>query len=127
MENLYNNASGASAGAGGGAGASIAGAGVGAVISSVIGGLFAKGESEKALKLQAELTKLSLSQKKTLEERLQDVQSETERQGMIYQFLAVQNNNEMINRIQGKRYTSYIVLGVGVTILALVVLKLAKK
>ena len=127
MENLYNNASGASAGAGGGAGASIAGAGVGAVISSVIGGLFAKGESEKALKLQAELTKLSLSQKKTLEERLQDVQSETERQGMIYQFLAVQNNNEMINKMQSKKYTSYIVLGVGVTILALVVLKLAKK
>ena len=46
---------------------------------------------------------------------------------MIFQFLAVQNNNEMLNRIQSKRYTSYIVLGVGVTILALVFLKLAKR
>ncbi len=58
---------------------------------------------------------------------MQDVQSETERQGMIYQYLTVQNNNEMLNKVQSKRYTSYIVLGVGVTILALVILKLAKK
>jgi Zn-finger domain-containing protein len=89
--------------------------------------MFAKGENAKALKLQEELTKLSLAQQKQLEERLQDVKSETERQGMIYQFLAVQNNNEMLNKIQSKRYTSYIVLGVGATILALVFVKLAKK
>ena len=111
----------------GGGLANVGGQIVGAVISQVIGGMFAKGENEKALKLQAELSKLTLAQQKQLEERLQDVQSETERQGMVYQFLAVQNNNEMLNRVQGKRYTSYIVLGVGVTILALVILKLAKK
>lgn len=111
----------------GGGLANVGGQIVGAVISQVIGGMFAKGENAKALKLQEELSKLSLAQQKQLEERLQDVQSETERQGMIYQFLAVQNNNEMLNRVQGKRYTSYIVLGVGVTILALVILKLAKK
>ena len=111
----------------GGGLANVGGQIVGAVISQVIGGMFAKGENEKALKLQAELSKLTLAQQKQLEERLQDVQSETERQGMVYQFLAVQNNNEMLNRIKSKRYTSYIVLGVGVTILALVVLKLSKK
>jgi mRNA-degrading endonuclease RelE of RelBE toxin-antitoxin system len=105
----------------------VAGALGGAVITTVIGGMFAKGEADKARKLQKELAKLSLAQQKQLEERLQDVKSETERQGMIYQFLAVQNNNEMINRVKSKRYTSYIVLGVGVTILALVVLKLSKK
>ena len=128
MENLYNNAGGGTSTSGGtSTGAGIGGAVIGSVISSVIGGMFAKGENEKALKLQAELSKLTLAQQKQLEERLQDVQSETERQGMVYQFLAVQNNNEMLNRVQGKRYTSYIVLGVGVTILALVILKLAKK
>jgi hypothetical protein len=116
MEN-YNNA--------GGADALIGGAG--SIVSSVISGYFAKGEAKKALKLQAEISQLTLAQQNTLEERLQDVQSETERQGMIYQYLIVQNNNEMINRIQGKRYTSYIVLGVGVALLAFVVLKLAKK
>jgi gas vesicle protein len=122
MEN-YKNAEGSS---GGGSGA-MGGAIIGAVISSVIGGMVAKGEGAKARALQEEIVKLSLAQQKQLEERLQDVQSETERQSLVYQFLAVQNNNEMLNRVQTKRYTSYIVLGVGVTILALVVLKLAKK
>ena len=125
MENFYKNAEGGSAG--GSTGGQVGGAVLGAVISSVIGGMFAKGENKKALALQEELTKLSLAQQKQLEERLQDVQSETARQSLVYQFLAVQNNNEMLNRIQSKRYTSYIVLGVGVTILALVFLKLAKR
>jgi uncharacterized protein YcfJ len=123
----FNNGGGGTSTGGGSTGAGIGGAVIGSVISSVIGGMFAKGENAKALKLQAELTNLSLAQQKQLEERLQDVQSETERQSLVYQFLAVQNNNEMLNRVQTKRYTSYIVLGVGVTILALVVLKLAKK
>jgi|LakMenEpi03Aug12_release.lakeMendotaPanAssembly.Ray.scaffolds.fasta_scaffold33624_6 hypothetical protein len=125
MESFYKNAEGGSAGSS--AGGQAGGAVIGAVLSTVIGGLFAKGESKKALALQEELSKLSLAQQKQLEERLQDTQSETERQGMVYQFLAVQNNNEMLNRIQSKRYGSYIVLGVGVMLLALVVLKLAKR
>jgi len=124
MEN-YRNAEGSSAG--GSTGGAIGGALGGALISGVVGGLFAKGEAKKGRELQKELEKLSLAQQKQLEERLQDVKAETERQSLVYQFLAVQNNNEMLNKIQSKRYTSYIVLGVGVTILALVVLKLAKK
>ena len=112
---------------GGSAGADIGGALGGALISGVVGGLFAKGEAKKARQLQEQLSKLSLAQQKELEERLQDVKAETERQSLVYQFLAVQNNNEMLNRIQSKRYTSYIVLGVGVTILAVVILKLSKK
>ena len=109
------------------AGGDIGGALGGALISSVVGGMFAKGEAKAGRKLQEQLQKLSLAQQKDLEERLQDVKAETERQALVYQFLAVQNNNEMLNKIQSKRYTSYIVLGVGVTILALVVFKLSKK
>lgn len=124
MEN-YRNGDGASSG--GSTGGAIGGALGGALISGVVGGLFAKGEAKKGRELQKELEKLSLSQQKQLEERLQDVKAETERQALVYQFLAVQNNNEMLNKMQSKRYTSYIVLGVGVTILALVVLKLSKK
>jgi hypothetical protein len=127
MEYLYNKADGVAGASSGGGIADVTGAIGGAVISTVIGGMFAKGEAEKARKLQKELANLSLAQQKQLEERLQDVKSETERQAMVYQFLAVQNNNEMINRVKSKRYTSYIVLGVGLTILALVVLKLSKK
>ena len=123
MEN-YKNADGATGGSGL---ADVGGALGGAVITSVISGLFAQGEAKKARQLQEKLSKLSLAQQKQLEERLQDVKSETERQSFVFQYLAVQNNNEMLNQIQSKRYTSYIVLGVGVTILALVIFKLAKK
>ena len=111
----------------GSAGANIGGALGGTLISSVVGGLFAKGEAKKGRQLQEQLAKLSLAQQKELEQRLQDVRAETERQSLVYQYLAVQNNNEMLNRIQSKKYTSYIVLGVGVTILAVVILKLSKK
>ena len=111
----------------GGGLANIGGAIGGQIAGAIIGGYFARGEAEKGRVLQEELGKLSLAQQKELETRLQDVKSETERQGMLLQFLAVQNNNEMLNRIQSKRYTSYIVLGVGVTILAVVFLKLAQR
>jgi hypothetical protein len=129
MENYYNlnGVTTPKSATSGGSLSNIGGAVGGAIVSQVIGGYFARGENEKALALQKEIADLSLAQQKQLEERLQDVRSETERQGMIFQFLAVQNNNEMLNRIQSKRYTSYIVLGVGVTILALVFLKLAKR
>jgi len=119
MENYRN--------AGGSGGADIVGALGGSLISGVVGGLFAQGEARKGRELQEQLAKLSLAQQKELEQRLQDVKAETERQSLVYQYLAVQNNNEMINRLQSKRYTSYIVLGVGVTILAVVILKLSKK
>ena len=111
----------------GGGLANIGGAIGGQIAGAIIGGYFARGEAEKGRALQEELGKLSLAQQKELETRLQDVKSETERQGMLLQFLAVQNNNEMLNRVQSKRYTSYIVLGVGVTILAVVFLKLAQR
>ena len=124
MEN-YKNVEGASSGVS--TGASIGGAIGGALIGGVINGLFAKEEGRKARELQKELEKLSLAQQKELEIRLQDVKSQLAREELVYKYLAVQNNNEMLNRVQGKRYTSYIVLGVGVTILALVILKLAKK
>ena len=123
MEN-YRNAEGNSGESSGG---QFAGAVVGSLISGVIGGLFAKGEAKAGRELQKQLAKLSLAQQKELEERLQDVKAETERQSLVYQYLAVQNNNELLNRIQSKKYTSYIVLGVGVTILAVVILKLSKK
>jgi hypothetical protein len=127
MEN-YKNVEGAVAGATKGDGlANLGGAVAGTVISKVIEGLFAKGESTKARKLQEELSKLSLAQQKQLEERLQDTQSENQKLELTYKYLAVENNNQMLNRIKGKRYTSYIVLGVGVTVLALVFLKLAQR
>lgn len=117
MENFYN--------AGGTANP------IGEVSSAVIGSLAGYfGGAEQGRKnrdLMNDLAKLSLAQQKQLEERLQDSKTETERIALAYKFLAVEKNNETLNKIKSKKYTSYIVLGVGVTILALVFLKLAKK
>ena len=122
---IYNN------GDGGTSTGSESGGGVGQIAGAVIGSLTSYfGGAEQGRKnrdLMKDLALLSLDQQKQLAERLQDAKTETERQGLAYQFLALQRNNEALNKIQGKRYTSYIVLGVGVTILALVFLKLAKR
>lgn len=126
MENYYN---------GDGAGVPTKGSKTGDVVGQLGGVLIGSlagyfGGAEQGRKnrdLMNDLAKLSLAQQKELAERLQDSQTETERQALAYKFLAVQKNNEAINKMKGKRYTSYIVLGVGVTILALVFLKLAKR
>lgn len=98
-----------------------------AIISQAIGVGFAMVDANKTRKLQEQLAKLDLAQQKQLAERLQDVQGEIAIQQAFYEYLAVQNNNEMLNRIQNKRYTAYIVLGVGVLVLSLVVVGLKKK
>jgi len=107
--------------------ANIGGAVVGQVAGVVIAGAFAKADAKKQRELERELAQLDLAQQKELVERMQNVQGEVAKQGEYYKFLAEQNRNEMLNKIQGKRYVSYIVLGVGVMLLAFVVLKLAKK
>jgi hypothetical protein len=124
MEMYNNGGGGTSTGSESGGGVAQLG---GAVISSLAGYFGGAEQGRKNRDLMNDLAQLSLAQQKQLEERLQDAKTETERQGLAYQFLALQKNNEAVNKIQGKRYTSYIVLGVGVTILALVFLKLSKK
>jgi gas vesicle protein len=124
---VYNNGDGVTSTGSESAGTNPIGAIGGAVISSLAGYFGGAEQGRKNRDLMNDLAQLSLAQQKQLEERLQDAKTETERQGLAYQFLALQKNNEAVNKIQGKRYTSYIVLGVGVTILALVFLKLAKK
>jgi uncharacterized membrane protein len=99
----------------------------GEIAGAFITSSYAKADAKKQRQLEEQLAKLDLAQQKELTERMQNVQGEVAKQAEYYKFIAEQNKNEMINRIQGKRYTSYIVLGVGVMLLALVVLKLAKK
>ena len=130
MEKFYNVGGAVTSTAGAGAtGSSLNSLGeIGGVVIGSLAGYFGGAEQgRKNRDLMKELGQLSLDLQKQLAERLQDAKTETERQSLAWQFLAVQNNNEMLNRVQGKRYTSYIVLGVGITILALVFLKLAKR
>lgn len=100
---------------------------IGQVAGAFITSSYAKADARKQRELEEQLAKLDLAQQKELTERMQNVQGEVAKRAEYYKFLAEQNKNEMFNRIQGKRFTSYIVLGVGVMVLAFVVLKLSKK
>lgn len=97
------------------------------LISTVIGTGFAMSEAKKQRQLAEEIAKLDLEQQKQLAERLQNVQGEVAIQQAYYEFMAVQNNNEMLNKLKNKRYTSYIILGSGIFVLALVVILLKNK
>lgn len=100
---------------------------IGEVAGAFITASYAKADAKKQRQLEEQLSKLDLAQQKELTERMQNVQGEVAKQAEYYKFIAEQNKNEMFNRIQGKRFTSYIVLGVGIMLLAIVVLKLSKK
>jgi len=108
------------------AGGAVWGAVGGGIANTIIASSFAKADAKKQRDMEEKIAMLSLDQQKWLEQHLQDVQGEIAKQQIIYQYLAVQNNNEMLNKVQSKRYTSYIVLGVGVIVLAVVILKLGK-
>jgi len=123
---IPTQASGATAG-GISAGTQLGGAVAGVVISSIIGGAFAKEDAGKQRELIERLEKLSLAQQKEIAERLQNIQSEIERQSLVYQYLAVQQHNEALLKIQNKRYTSYAILGVGAFTLIFVMFKLIQK
>lgn len=104
-----------------------AGNAIGAVASAIIGSAFASADAKKQRQMQAELTKLSLAQQKELELHLQDINGELAKQEIIYKYLAVQKNNEALAGIKNKRYTMYIVVGLGVIALSFVALKLSIK
>ena len=99
----------------------------GMILGTVITSAFAKADAKKQRQLEEELAKLDLAQQKELAERMQNVEGEVAKQQAYYEYLAEQNNNEMLNKLKSKRYTSFIVLGVGVILLAFVVLGLKKK
>lgn len=104
-------------------GAQLGGVIAGAVITSA----FAKADAKKLRQLEEELAKLDLAQQKELAQRMQDVEGEVKKQAAYYKFMAEQNNNEMLNKLKSKRYTSFIVLGGGIFALALVVILLKNK
>lgn len=99
----------------------------GVIASAVITSAFAKADAKKQRELEEQLAKLDLAQQKELAQRMQDVEGEVAKQAEYYKFLAKQNNNEMLNKLKSKRYTSFIILGAGVLVLALVIVGLKKK
>lgn len=101
--------------------------GIGAVVSSIIGAAFASSDNKKQRQMTERLEKLSLEQQKEIALRLQDVNEELAKQEIIYKYLAVQNNNELLASIKSKRYIMYIAIGAGVVVFGVLALKLLNK
>jgi hypothetical protein len=100
---------------------------IGAVASAVIGAAFASSDAKKRREMEAELANLSLAQQKELELNLQNVKGELAKQEIIYNYLAIKENNESLAAIKNRRYAMYIVVGLGVIALSFVALKLSQK
>lgn len=110
-----------------GLGAQLGGAFISAGIQALVGGAFASADAKKQRAMQEQLAKLSLAQQKELEERVQDIKGELAKQEIIYKYLAVQNNDQSLIKIQGRRYISYAILGGSILALAIVVLLIKNK
>ena len=109
------------------AGGAVLGAIGGSVASTIVTMGFAKADAKKQREMEEKLSLLSLAQQKDLEQRLQDIQGELAKQEIIYKYLAVQKNDEALAKIKGRQYTAYIVIGLGVAVLSIVILKLVQR
>lgn len=74
-------------------------------------------QAKKQLELQEKLGRLSLKQKKLLESRLQDVQSDIERMRIMYQTFAVMENDKLISETTNRKLTLFYFLGGGALLL----------
>jgi hypothetical protein len=108
-------------------GSGVLGAIGGQVASTIVTMAFAKADAKKQREMEERLSILSLAQQKDLEQRLQDVQGELAKQEIIYKYLAVQKNDEALAKIKGRQYTAYIVIGLGIAVFSVVVLKLVQR
>lgn len=94
----------------------------GMIVSTIISSSFAKADAKKQRDLEEQLTKLSLDQQKELQQHLQVVQGEVEKQKIVYQYLAEKNLQQVEGSIKSKRYTAYIILGGAIVLLTGVIL-----
>jgi hypothetical protein len=106
---------------------SVGGAVVGTVAGALISSSFAKADAKRQRELQAELEKLSLAQQKELETRAQNISGEIAKQALILEYLGRKDEADALNALKSKRYTMYIVIGVGLIALSFVALKLSQK
>jgi hypothetical protein len=101
---------------------SIAGQLVGTFIS--IG--FAKDNAKQQRKLQEKIAEMSLENQRQIQERLAQAQTDIERQRIAFQILALEKNEQLVERLEKDKYKSMVIVGVGAVALAVVIV-LAKR
>jgi hypothetical protein len=78
-------------------------------------------------KLQEYLSKLSLEQKERLETQLIQAQTQADRERILFQRMALDKNLALTEKLEKDKYFSFIVVGIGIIMLATVVYLVKKK
>ena len=94
--------------------------------STIVNTMAKVSNERKQQQLEKYLGELSIQQKTALEARMQNMQSEIERQKILFQAMAVDKNIALAERTSKDRNFSLIVVGVGLAALATVIF-LAKR
>jgi ribosomal protein S20 len=117
---------------------SVAGASSGGLSSGVVGGAsvvaglvinfaFASSMKKDQKKFQEEIEKLDLKKQQELLAKVQQVETEIERQKIVFQYVDKQKIDELKSEGKKQRMFLYIGLGVGILAYALLILKLKKR
>jgi len=96
-------------------------------LSTVSGLIMGVDDANKRRQLEAKIAKLTLAQQKELEIRLQNVQSDIAKMQILYQTLAIDKNREALVEMNKQKTKGLIALGIGFTILAIVVIAVKHK
>lgn len=99
----------------------------GAIIGAAADVVVKIGDAKKAKALIEELQKLSDKQMVELANKLQEVRTQIEKEGVIYKYLAIEKHKKELEKITITRIMIICGIGVGLAALALVGMKLKQK
>lgn len=89
---------------------------------STLGSLaIASHDASERRKLEEKIAKLSLSQQKELEIRLQNSKTDIEKMQILYQALAIDKNREALTELNKEKYKGIAIFGVSLILLSIVI------
>lgn len=77
--------------------------------------------------MEQQINDLTNKQRTELENLLKETQDEVERSRILFQYLAVQKNEDLINQTKAERNRALIMVGIGIILLAGVIFLARKK
>lgn len=117
---------GSSAGAGAKGGSGLGEQAIATVAGLIVDFAFASSIKKDQKRFEQEIAKLDAQKQKELLTKVQQVQTELERQNIVFQYIDKGRIEELKKQDGNKKYL-YIALGVGVLIYALMIIKLKKR
>lgn len=90
-------------------------------LTTVVDLMIKKGDLKKQLELEKKINNLTLQQQQELEQKLRATTSETERYGILYKTIAINENQKILDNLSKSKYKNVAIIGVGLILLTLMV------